>query len=384
MANVTEQHGHLDFLKTAQIQNAIMQTLTSAPSTPNDAQMYFDTTLDTFRVYDANGGAAWISMLKDGDYGDITIGSGETTLTIDNSTVTLAKMANLAANSIIGNNTGGAAVPLALTGTQVTTMLDLFATGSTVQGLVPGSNSGGAGVYLDGSGNWSTPGGGGTVTSVSAGNGLDFTTITGSGPVTMGTPTGLTSSTTNSVSATSHQHTLDISGFASTVLSDTANIAYLNGTETITGSWTIDTGTSLTITDAPSAGTDAANKTYVDSVAQGLDAKASVRLHATSNLDLTGEETIDGTLSSTDRILVSGQTATEDNGIYVSAAGAWSRATDMDTWDEHVSAFVFVEEGTTYADTGWTCTVDSGGTLGVTSITWYNSVVQVLTQLEMV
>lgn len=46
----------------------------------------------------------------------------------------------------------------------------------------------------------------GTVTSVASGNGMNFTTITGTGTVTMGTPTTLTTSTTNAVTATSHTH----------------------------------------------------------------------------------------------------------------------------------------------------------------------------------
>jgi len=54
---------------------------------------------------------------------------------------------------------------------------------------------------------WQTPtASGGTVTSVAAGNGMTFTTITGSGSVTMGTPTTLTSATTNAVSAGTHAH----------------------------------------------------------------------------------------------------------------------------------------------------------------------------------
>lgn len=50
--------------------------------------------------------------------------------------------------------------------------------------------------------------GSGTVTSVSAGNGLNFTTITGSGSVTLGTPSTISGSTTNSVTSTSHTHAL--------------------------------------------------------------------------------------------------------------------------------------------------------------------------------
>ena len=56
--------------------------------------------------------------------GDVTgSGTGSFAATIAAGAVTLAKHSNLAANSIIGNNTGSAAVPLALTVAQVKTML---------------------------------------------------------------------------------------------------------------------------------------------------------------------------------------------------------------------------------------------------------------------
>lgn len=48
------------------------------------------------------------------------------------------------------------------------------------------------------------------VTSVAAGDGLDFTTITSTGSVTLGTPTTLTSITTNAVTTTSHTHSIEI------------------------------------------------------------------------------------------------------------------------------------------------------------------------------
>jgi hypothetical protein len=50
--------------------------------------------------------------------------------------------------------------------------------------------------------------GGGPVTSVSAGDGLDFTTITTTGSVILGTPGTLTSTTTDGVTATSHTHAI--------------------------------------------------------------------------------------------------------------------------------------------------------------------------------
>lgn len=58
-------------------------------------------------------------------------GTGSFATTIAAGAVSLAKMANLAANSIIGNNTGGAATPIALTAAQVRTLLGLATVATT-------------------------------------------------------------------------------------------------------------------------------------------------------------------------------------------------------------------------------------------------------------
>lgn len=121
----------------------------------------------------------------------------------------------------------------------------------------------------------------------------------------------------------------------------------------------------------PTSDQDAATKYYVDSVAQGLDVKASVVAATTANITLSGAQTIDGvSVVAGDRVLVKNQTNAADNGIYVAASGAWARSADANTWAELVSAYTFVEDGSTYADTGWVCTVNQGGTLGTTPITW--------------
>jgi hypothetical protein len=130
-------------------------------------------------------------------------------------------------------------------------------------------------------------------------------------------------------------------------------------------------GFKITGLSDPTSDQDAATKYYVDTVAQGLDVKASVKAATTANITLSGAQTIDGvSIVAGDRVLVKDQTSTPTNGIYVAASGAWARSADANTWDELVSAYTFVEEGTTYADTGWVCTINSGGTLGTTPITW--------------
>jgi hypothetical protein len=122
----------------------------------------------------------------------------------------------------------------------------------------------------------------------------------------------------------------------------------------------------------PTADTDAVNKNYVDSLAQGIDAKDSVRVATTTDISLTGNQIIDGvTLSDGDRVLVKDQTNQEENGIYVyNSAGAWTRALDLDEFPEAPGAFAFVEEGTTNADTGWLSSTDRGGVLDTDPITF--------------
>ena len=122
----------------------------------------------------------------------------------------------------------------------------------------------------------------------------------------------------------------------------------------------------------PTVASDAANMGYVDAVAQGLDAKASVRVAYTTNQSLTGAAVAEGgtTPANGERALVIGQSSQPANGIYlVNNGGAWTRAPDADTWNDLVSAFVFVEAGSN-ADNGFVCTVDPGGTLNTTAVTW--------------
>jgi hypothetical protein len=78
----------------------------------------------------------------------------------------------------------------------------------------------------------------------------------------------------------------------------------------------------------PTASTDAATKAYVDTTVLGIFPMAAVELVSTTNITLSAEQVIDGVTTSGNRVLVVGQTDPVENGIYVTASGAWSRASD--------------------------------------------------------
>jgi len=116
----------------------------------------------------------------------------------------------------------------------------------------------------------------------------------------------------------------------------------------------------------PSADGDAASKSYVDGVSQGLDVKDSVKATTTANGTLASAfangQTIDGiTLATNDRILIKDQSTQTENGIYiVNASGAPTRADDLATGADAAGAFVFVEQGTVNAENGFVCTSNKG------------------------
>lgn len=122
----------------------------------------------------------------------------------------------------------------------------------------------------------------------------------------------------------------------------------------------------------PSSSNHLATKAYVDSVASGLQIKASVRVATTANITLSGAQTIDGvSVVAGERVLVKNQSTASQNGLYVCASGSWSRSTDADTSSEVVSGLsVWVQEGTTNADSQWVLTTDGTITLGSTSLTF--------------
>ena len=110
----------------------------------------------------------------------------------------------------------------------------------------------------------------------------------------------------------------------------------------------------------PTNPNDGANKRYVDNAVQGLDAKPSVRLKTTNNINIASPGNVvanyDGVQPNPgDRILVTNQTDATENGIYVynGPATALTRSEDADTGTLSANAYTFIEEGAQFADSGF-------------------------------
>ena len=266
--------------------------------------------------------------------------------------------ATITGGTINGAVIGGSS-PQAITGTTVTASTG-FVGGLTgnVTGNTTGTHTGAVTGNVTGNltgnvtGNVTASTGTSTFNNVTIDGTLDMSSGT------VGTITGLSTPTNSSDAATK--------GYV-----DTADALKLNlSGGTMSGNIAMGTN-KITGLGTPTADADAVTKSYVDAIAQGIDAKASVVAATTTNITLSGTQTIDGVaVIAGDRVLVKDQTTTANNGIYLCAAGSWTRTTDADAWTELVAAYTFVEGGTTNGSNGFICTVAAGGTLGTTAITF--------------
>jgi hypothetical protein len=242
---------------------------------------------------------------------------------------------------------------------------------------------------------------------------------TGTGSIALGSQT-LTIAGGTGISTTASNQTITITNTGVTQLSGTANqvsVSAATGSVTLSLPQNIHTGATPQFAGASLTGNlamgsnrvtgladpvdaqDAATKHYVDGVAQGIKAAPAVRAITTTNLTSTysnGTLGVGATLTATTNgtfptidgvtawapgqgILVAGQTNAAQNGRYfISQVGNGStpwiltRCTKCDEATEIPSSYVFVQEGTQYANTGWVATVEnlSTFTVGTDPIVW--------------
>lgn len=203
--------------------------------------------------------------------GDVIAAANSNVTSIQNGAVTLPKIAPIASNTLLGNNTGSVAAPSALTPAQIRSLLgveegatagadwasnltNIPANITSWAGIAPSSKADTShthaasditsGTFANArisqssvtqhqaalSISWSQipdrpsiPSG--TVTSIAAGNGMNFSTITGAGSVTLGTPSSITLSSTNSVTSNSHTHNFAPGGTTSQYIRGDGSLA---------------------------------------------------------------------------------------------------------------------------------------------------------------
>jgi len=196
--------------------------------------------------------------------------------------------------------------------------------------------------------------------------------------------------TTNGVPAyvaLSSDATLAANG-ALTIANDAITSAKINNAAVTLAKLNSDvysTDTTLPSGDNSKLPTVQAVRTYVDSVATGLDVKKSVRVATTADVGTLATPTLNGsyaleidgiTVVEGNRVLVKNQGTGSQNGIYVVGASpnfALTRATDADNspaGEVTPGMFTFVEQGNTNAATGWVLSTTGTITLGETALSF--------------
>ncbi len=348
-------------LNQNQLVKARVENLSSAPGSPVEGQIYFNTTDNNLYV---RAGSAWVDLTAAGTVTSVT-----------------------GTSPIVSS--GGATPAISISASSGSAAGSMSSAHYTLVNAATNANTASTIVKRDGSGNFTA----GTITAALTGNASSATnaghleTSDGSGTYEEGDYYLARANHTGSQAAST------ISDFDTEV-----RTSRLDQMAAPTGSVSANSQKITSLAD-PTADTDAANKRYVDAARSGLDVKASVVVASTANLSASysngssgvgatltnsGSQaalTLDGvSVSADDRVLIKDQSSGAHNGIYtVTTVGNGStnwvltRTTDANGSANGVlsgGSFVFVEQGTAGADRGFVITTNGTATIGTTAITW--------------
>ena len=289
--------------------------------------------------------------------------------------------------SVTGTTTAASVVGGVITGSS-TSVTGTTTAASVVGGVITGSSTSVTGTTTAAS----------VVGGVITGSSTSVTGTTTAASVVGGVITGTSVSVTGNVTGLNHFGTsVSVSGNVTTpVVTSTGVMTISTGSGDLTlnptGNVTMSSKNINSLAD-PVQDQDAATKFYVDSVATGLDIKASVLAATNANLNSyssgtvsynNGTSGVGATLTTTGayttidganvqtantRVLVKNEANATWNGIYVySNSTVLTRSADFNQPNEVAGAYTFVETGTTWADTGWVCTTNNPVVFGTTSI----------------